>query len=100
MIITKLTDYCASKFAVMGFTESLRMELKISNPKNKIVVTAVCPFHVKTKLFNGVDINRLKWLGLTMEPEYAAEVIVDGVLANKNLIIIPRISGSLVASIK
>ena len=86
----RLTDYCASKFAVMGFTESLRVELKVSNPRNKIVVTAVCPFHVKTKMFEGADVMHLKWSNLSMEPEYAANAIVEGVLENRELIFIPR----------
>lgn len=85
----KLTDYCSTKFAVYGFTESLRVELKVTNPNNKIQVSVVCPFHVKTKLFNGVEFSRLKWLTLSMEPEYVAEKIVDGILKNRELIYIP-----------
>jgi all-trans-retinol dehydrogenase (NAD+) len=27
----KLTDYCATKFAAVGFSESLRVELKVTN---------------------------------------------------------------------
>lgn len=57
----KLTDYCTTKFAVIGFTEALRMELKTLNPNNQINVTLVCPFHVKTNLFNGFQLPRLKW---------------------------------------
>lgn len=87
----KLTDYCASKFAVLGFTESLRCELKLANPNcNGVVVSAVCPFHVKTKLFEGADVKHLKWLGLSMEVEYVTDTIVDGVLRNKELIFIPK----------
>lgn len=37
------TGYCASKFAVTGFFESLRMELE-----NKIDITIVCPVTVET----------------------------------------------------
>ncbi len=96
----KLTDYCASKFAVMGFTESLRVELRLSNPKNKVCVAAVCPFHVKTKLFHGADIDRLKWLNLSMEPEYVANNIVSGVLSEKELILIPGLATNFFAWIK
>ena len=57
----KVVDYCATKFAVAGFSEALRLELKVSNPDNKVKVSLVCPFHVKTSLFNGFEISRLKW---------------------------------------
>ena len=56
----KLVDYCTTKFAVSGFTESLRLELKNSY-FNNIKVSLVCPFHVKTSLFNGFEMTRLKW---------------------------------------
>lgn len=96
----KLTDYCSSKFAVVGFTESLRVELKTVNPDNQIVVSTVCPFHVKTKLFNGIEFSHLKWLKLSMEPEYVAQKIVDGILLKKELIFIPSFSTSVFVAIR
>ena len=57
----KLTDYCTTKFAVNGFTEALRVELKTLNKNNKIEVSLVCPFHVKTKLFNEYELPYFKW---------------------------------------
>jgi all-trans-retinol dehydrogenase (NAD+) len=96
----KLTDYCSSKFAVVGFTESLRVELKCINPDNSIVVSTVCPFHVKTKLFNGIEFNHLKWLGLSMDPEYVAKKIVDGILANKELILVPSFTTSIFLALR
>ena len=39
------TAYCASKFAVTGFFESLRMEME-----NKIDITIVCPVTVETSV--------------------------------------------------
>lgn len=86
----KLTDYCASKFAVVGFTESLRVELKVMNPKNKIQVTLVCPFHVRTKLFDGVEFSKFKWIRLSFTPNEVAESIVNGVLTNKSMVFIPK----------
>lgn len=86
----RLTDYCSSKFAVVGFTESLRTELSVINPKNQIQVSLVCPFHVQTKLFDGVEFSKFKWLNLSMTPEVVADAIVNGVLTNKALIYIPR----------
>ena len=37
------TAYCASKFAVTGFFESLRMELQ-----NEVDITLICPVTVET----------------------------------------------------
>lgn len=90
----KLTDYCATKFAVNGFSESLRLELNTVNPANQIVVSVVCPFHIRTNLFHGVEFSKLKWLNLSMEPEFVAQNIVDGILANKDLIFVPKFQTS------
>ncbi len=88
----KLTDYCATKFAVFGFTEALRNEIKIKYPKQDLKVSIICPFHVKTKLFNGFTFNSLKWLNISSTPEYTSKLILDGILLNKELIGIPRFS--------
>lgn len=37
------TAYCASKFAVTGFFESLRMEIQ-----NEVYITIICPITVET----------------------------------------------------
>ncbi|NTV73921.1 MAG: SDR family oxidoreductase, partial [Holophaga sp.] len=43
---SRLTDYCASKFAAVGFDESLRLELKrLGHP---IRTTVVCPYYIDT----------------------------------------------------
>lgn len=96
----KLTDYCSTKFAVIGFSEALRVELKTSNPNNRIVVTTVCPFHVKTKLFNGFEMESFKWLKMSNPPEVVADQIVKGILADKNLIGCPRFELFLLAAVK
>jgi all-trans-retinol dehydrogenase (NAD+) len=50
--VAKLVDYAASKWAAMGFDESLRVELKKSAPGVK--TTVVCPYYVNTGMFAGV----------------------------------------------
>ena len=57
----KLTDYCTTKFAVNGFTEALRMELKTISADCNIHVSLVCPFHVRTKMFNNYELPYFKW---------------------------------------
>ena len=51
--VPKLTDYCASKAAALMLMESLRYELR-SDGKTGIVVTAICPYHIRTELFKGI----------------------------------------------
>jgi all-trans-retinol dehydrogenase (NAD+) len=47
-----MTDYCASKFAAFGFSESLRIEMKILGKNVKC--TTICPFFINTGMFAGV----------------------------------------------
>lgn len=47
-----MVDYCASKFAAVGFSESLAMELNNANASN-VHLTLVCPYHVHTGMFRG-----------------------------------------------
>ncbi len=79
--------YCASKFAVRGFTESLRHELEDTN----IVVSSVHPGGIKTNIVNnsrigenaGEDIKKkvVKFFDKASPTtaEQAADVIVKGV---------------------
>jgi short-subunit dehydrogenase len=90
------TAYCASKFAVSGFTESLRHELNTA----KIGITCVYPAGVKTSISRNArpgaetqpgavssDAKRFEKLAPTT-PEAAARAIVKGVLAGKPRILI------------
>ena len=96
----RLTDYCATKFAVYGFSESLRIELKVANPRSKIVISTVCPFYVRTPMFSGVEFDHLNWLDVAMEPEYAVKQIFHGILLEKKLIYVPRFLTTLVGFLK
>ena len=80
-----LSDYSASKFANIGFEESLRYELK-TDGYDGIVSTMVCPWFINTGLFAGVKSEVIPFL----EPEYVANKIIDGVLINQEVILIPR----------
>ena len=50
--INGLSDYCASKFAAVGFQEALHMELRAL--KTDIYTTVVCPYFINTGMFDGV----------------------------------------------
>ena len=50
--IAGLTDYCSSKFAAVGFNESLQMEL-VAMRKTGVHTTVVCPYIINTGMFDG-----------------------------------------------
>ncbi|XP_045870048.1 epidermal retinol dehydrogenase 2 isoform X1 [Meles meles] len=86
--INKLADYCASKFAAFGFAESVFMETVVQKLKG-IKTTIVCPFFIKTGMFEGCSTTRPFLLPL-LEPEYVADKIVDGILTNKVYLNVPK----------
>lgn len=64
------TVYCASKWGLAGFTESLRLEAQ----KHNIKVTVVFPGGMKTDFYNN---NPNKDTSGFMNPKYVAEQIVN-----------------------
>jgi len=52
-----MTDYCASKFAAVGMMEALRLELK--RARKDIVCTTICPYFIKTGMFDGAKAGLL-----------------------------------------
>ena len=89
-----LSDYCASKFAEVGFSESLRRELK-KFKYTGVKVTCVCPYIIDTGLFKGFK-------PMVMNPfikaEDAARAIVEGFKKGKPYVMLPPLSiyGSMV----
>lgn len=81
-------DYSASKFAAVGFDESLRMEL-FALGKTGVRTTAICPFYISTGMFDGA---RTKFPAIMpfLEPQYVVNRIIDGVLCDQEMVIIPR----------
>lgn len=84
--VRKLADYCASKFAVFGFTESLRAEFKKEGINIK--TTIVAPYYAKTGMFEGVT-TRFSWLLPFLEPEYVVERIFRAIKKDSPLVVIP-----------
>jgi all-trans-retinol dehydrogenase (NAD+) len=81
-----LADYCAGKFAAVGFDESLRMEL--GRLKSGVRTTVVCPFFIDTGMFEGVK-TRVPFIFPILKSEYAASRIVKAVLNNKKRLLMP-----------
>ncbi len=71
--------YASSKWAVLGFSESLALELELQGHRH-VHVTAVCPSYVATGLFDGARAPRTTRI---LTPERVADLTVRAVLANR-----------------
>ena len=92
--------YNASKFAVRGFTESLRQELDLQN--NGVSATCVHPGGIKTNIAHTAEMSdNVTSLGMNTQKAKAtadkvmripavkaAQIILDGVKANKRRVLI------------
>jgi short-subunit dehydrogenase len=85
----KSSVYSATKHAVLGYTNSLRMELSDFN----VLVTSVNPGPIATNFFNIADEkgtyvkNVQKFM---LQPEYVARKVVDSMLTKTREINLPR----------
>jgi short-subunit dehydrogenase len=70
--------YAASKWAVIGFSESLRLELRAQRVTN-LAVTTVCPGYIGTGMFAGASAPFIMPL---LAPERICAKIVEGVERN------------------
>ncbi|TMW50701.1 hypothetical protein DOY81_004225 [Sarcophaga bullata] len=83
--ITKLVDYCSSKFAAVGFDEALRLELEVLGHTN-IKTTCVCPFFIQqTGMFDDVY---ARWVP-TLNPNDVADRVITAIKKNEKIAIIP-----------
>jgi all-trans-retinol dehydrogenase (NAD+) len=83
----KLTDYCSSKFAAVGFDESLRLELRRQD--SNVVTTIVCPFYIDTGMFDGVK-TRFSWLLPILKPETVVNRIINAIQKDRRRLVMPR----------
>ncbi|MAO09389.1 MAG: short-chain dehydrogenase [Flavobacteriaceae bacterium] len=78
----KMAVYAASKWAVIGWSDSLRLEMKQMH--KDIHVTTIMPYYINTGMFDGVQ-SKLPIL----EPEATARTIVKAIEKNKKMVTIP-----------
>lgn len=81
--VPKLSVYCASKWAVIGWTESMRVELK--QARSHVRATSVAPYFINTGMFDGVNSKVFPIL----DPEKTAAKIIRAVEAGKSFRGIP-----------
>ncbi|HZY64483.1 MAG TPA: SDR family oxidoreductase [Rubrobacteraceae bacterium] len=87
--VDKQTDYSASKHAAIGFTESLRVELKKTGYPN-IRTTIVEPFYVDTGMFEGVKTRFPRILPILKQDE-VTDRIVKAIQKNRQELKMPFI---------
>ena len=73
----KMSVYAASKWGVIGWSDSVRIELQ--EMKSKVRITTVAPYYINTGMFDGVKSPIIPIL----KPEYAARKIIRAIEKNK-----------------
>ena len=81
----KMSVYVASKWAVIGWSDSLRLEME--NENTNVRVTTVTPYYINTGMFDGVTSNVIP----IVDPNIAAEKIIRGIEKNKLFVRMPGI---------
>lgn len=95
--VPQQTSYCSSKFAVRGFTESLRAELK----DTRVGITSVHPGGVATNIaassrvsgdekLRAGHLRAVKMFTKMLPPERAADQIVRGIQGGRSRVLITR----------
>lgn len=79
------STYAASKWAVLGFSESLRLEIRERGVKH-LAVTTVCPSYISTGMFDGV---RSPLLSPMLTPEKVVHSILRAAKRREPLVFEP-----------
>ena len=80
-------SYAASKWAVLGFTDSLREELHLRGER-QLTVTSICPSYITTGMFHGV---KAPFLVPLLTPEWLSERILRCVRKKKERLLAPSL---------
>lgn len=88
--VARQTDYSASKWAAIGFTESLRAELRSSGVRTLVVA----PYYIDTGMFAGVRTRFPLLLPILREAQVATKVL-DAVQRGRQQLVLPPLIGLL-----
>jgi short-subunit dehydrogenase len=80
----KMSVYASSKWAVMGWSESLRIELEREG--KKLHVTTVAPSYINTGMFDGAKAPLVTPI---LKPEYITDLIIAAIKRNQILLLAP-----------
>jgi short-subunit dehydrogenase len=84
--LPRAASYAATKWAVLGFSESLREELKQAGHRH-VRVCAICPSYIATGLFDGAKPPLLTWV---LTPEAVARAVRRAVERGREFVLLPR----------
>ena len=90
--VARLTDYAASKWAAVGFDESLRVELRARG--SKVATTVVCPYYIDTGMFSGVR-SKVEVLLPILEPDHVVDKTWAAVEKGRSRLHLPPLVGTL-----
>lgn len=82
----RMASYAASKWAVVGWSESVRLELEQAE-HHHVKVTTVCPYYIKTGMFDGAHSAPLLPL---LEPEDVVDETWRSMLKGKPFLVMPK----------
>ncbi|AXE55238.1 SDR family NAD(P)-dependent oxidoreductase [Aurantimicrobium sp. MWH-Uga1] len=81
----KMSVYASSKWALIGWSDSVRLELKQQHIDN-VKVTTVCPSYIATGMFGGVKGPLMTPI---MQPDYVVNKVWKAMLAGKPMLMLP-----------
>jgi hypothetical protein len=81
----RMSVYCASKWAMIGWSDSLRLEME--QARTGVKVTTVMPYYIDTGMFAGVRSPVVPIL----QPARVAEAIVSAIKQDRILLRLPRV---------
>ena len=84
--IPGMAGYCASKFAMLGYSESLYHELKGSG----VGITVVSPIMVRTNFFNHNSFNNMPRYTTTLSANTVAKTVVRAASSPRLEIVVPQ----------
>jgi len=82
----RMAVYAASKWAVIGWSDSVRLELKQAG-LDHVKVTTVCPYYVRTGMFDGA---RSAPLLPILDPAEVVEEAWAAMLAGRPFVVMPK----------
>ncbi len=85
----RMAAYCASKWAAVGFSDSVRLELEQAG-HHHVKVTTVCPYYIKTGMFEGAKAGLLLPL---LEPEDVVDEVWKAMRKGHAMVVLPKTVG-------
>ena len=83
-----MAAYCASKFAMLGFSESLFHELKGTG----VGVTVVSPIMVRTNFFKHESFGKMpRYSATSLDPKTVANAVVRAASSPRLEIVVPQL---------